>query len=186
MNSSLALEEIFGLFKSAGDDLAPIPATLLYNENWLLRLVLSIASRGVPCLPLTFAAGARWFSEARLYSRFLARRRGDPKAETHTPADGVVGHFSFARGTKTGLLLSQTGFQFEVLEAKTFSKLRKGTKNADQFDQAVRTLACMAETLRPSGKPPEQWQSLGFHIVAPQSRIDRGLFADALSKEYVP
>jgi len=115
MNNSLALEGIFGVLKSADDDLAPIPATLLYNENWLLRLVLSIASRGVPCLPLTFAAGARWFSEARLYTRFLARRRGDPKAETHTHADSVVGHFSFATGTKTGLLLSRAGSQFEVL-----------------------------------------------------------------------
>jgi hypothetical protein len=155
------------------------------NENWLLRPVLSIASRAVPCLPLRFAPGARWFSEARLYSRFLARRRGDTKTETHTHADGVVGHFSFVTDTKTGLLLSQTGSQFEVLEAKIFSKLRKGTKNADQFDQAVRTLACMAESLRRSGKPLEQWQSLGFHIVAPQSQIERGLFTDAMSKEYV-
>ena len=185
LNNNLALDQIFAILKSATDDNTPIPPTLLYNENWLLRLILSAASQGIPCLPFEFAAGARWFSEARLYSRFLPRGRGDRNAETHTHADGVIGHFAFAMNSKTGLLLDSTGSQFVVLEAKVFSKLRKTTQNADNYDQAVRTLGCMAESLRRSGKFPEQWQSLGFYVIAPKGQIDRGLFNEAMHKDHV-
>jgi hypothetical protein len=75
------------LLGSSGSAESHLPPTILYNEGWLLRLVLSAASAGIPCLPFRFADGARWFSEALLYSAFLPRHRGDHLAEAWTHPD---------------------------------------------------------------------------------------------------
>src|SRR5882724_4604265 len=88
------------LLEAAGTESSWIPATQLYNEGWLLRLLLSAASKGIDCFPFRFQQGARWFSEARLFSAFGARNLGDPDAERTTQADAVVGQFGFAHGTK--------------------------------------------------------------------------------------
>src|SRR4051794_11010345 len=72
-----------------------LPPTLLFNENWLLRLVIDwFAHCGVEPHPLAPREGAAWFSEAWLPSAFLARYRGDKLAESWTHADGVIGHFT--------------------------------------------------------------------------------------------
>lgn len=164
------------LLGSSGSAESHLPPTILYNEGWLLRLVLSAASAGIPCLPFRFAEGARWFSEALLYSAFLSRHRGDNLAEAWTHADGVVGHFGFLPNRKGGLTLDRSGSQFVVLEAKVFSPLSKGTTRAPEFDQAARNVACMAETLRRCERPMQQWNCLGFYILAPKEQIDAGLF----------
>jgi len=65
------------------------PATLLYNEGWLLRLVLAAEARGIRCLPQPFEPGARWFSEALLYTPFAPRTRSDTLGESVTHANGV-------------------------------------------------------------------------------------------------
>ena len=173
------------LLGSSGSAEPHLPPTLLYNEGWLLRLVLSAASAGIPCLPFRFEDGARWFSEALLDSAFLPRYRGDHLAETWTHADGVVGHFSFRPNRKGGLSLDSSGSQFVVLEAKVFSPLSRGTTRAPEFDQAARNVACMAETLRRCGRPMEQWNCLGFYILAPKEQIDAGLFNTEVSKDSI-
>ena len=104
-----------------------VPPTLFYNEGWLLRLCLQAGAMGTACLPFRFADGARWFSEALLYSAFLARHRGDRLAESWTHADGVVGHFHFDQ-TKAGVVLDSAAEQFVVCEAKVFSGLSKGRR----------------------------------------------------------
>jgi hypothetical protein len=180
-----ALARIISVLDAASGPGTPIPPTLLYNENWLMRLVLSIANEGVPCLPFALEPHARWFSEARLPTRFNARGQSDKKGEPATHADGVVGHFSFATDTKASLELNPDGSQFVVLEGKMFSKLRKDVKNAEDYDQVARNIGCMAESLCRSGKPPDQWKSLGFYLFAPQSQIDRGIFSGAMERDSV-
>jgi hypothetical protein len=64
-----------------------------------------------------------------------------------------------------------------VLEAKLFNRLSSGVKNAPFFDQAARTVACMAEVLRRSDRAPALMDDLSFLILAPQNRIDDGVFA---------
>lgn len=96
---------IIGMLDSVETDAAVFPPTILYNEGWMLRLVLSAAAQGIPCVPFSFLPGSPWFSEALLYSPFLSRHHGDGLAETHTHVDGVVGHFKFTPTTKTGLEL---------------------------------------------------------------------------------
>src|SRR4051794_25758614 len=55
-----------------------MPPTVLFNENWLLRIVLDwLSEHGEDRTALSPYPKARWFSEAWLPSAFLARYRGD-------------------------------------------------------------------------------------------------------------
>ncbi len=178
-----ALDEVQRIFESITAEGACIPGTLLYNEGWLLRLVLAAGSKGADFLPFRFEPTARWFSEALLYSAFLPRVRGDQLAESWTHADGVVGQFQFDASTKAGLVLEPECSQFVVCEAKMFSGLSAGTKRAPAFDQAARNVGCMAETLRRAGRPMSLYKSLGFFVLAPALQIDAGAFSRQMSKE---
>src|SRR5208283_3566042 len=178
-----ALCEVQRILESVTAEGACIPGTLLYNEGWLLRLVLVAGSEGTDCLPFRFEPTARWFSEALLYSAFLPRSRGDQQAESLTHADGVVGQFLFDATTKAGLVLEMECSQFVVCEAKVFSGLSTGTKRAPSFDQAARNVGCMAETLRRAGRPMELYKSLGFFVFAPDSQIKAGAFSVQMSKD---
>ena len=133
--------------------------------------------------PLAFLPDARWYSEALLWSQFLARRRGDKLAETWTHPDGVIGHFDIgASDNKGGLTLRDGATQLVVVEAKMLSKLSPGTKNAPGYDQAARTVGCIAETLKRADIELQQMESLAFFVVAPQNQIDNGVFGDLVTK----
>src|SRR5262245_21290448 len=99
----MTLERITAMLRATEGETPPFPPTLLFNESWLLRLVLDwFASRaravaagvGVEPHVLSPRPGAAWYSEAWLPSAFLPRFRRDPLAEAWTHADGVVGHFT--------------------------------------------------------------------------------------------
>lgn len=145
----------------------------LYNEGALLRIALALESKGVHCLPFRFAEGARWLAEPLLYSAFQANFQGDKQAERHTHADGVVGNVAIDKLTKRGLELSPDARQFVVIESKLFSDLSSGTTNAVDYDQAVRNVACMAETLKRTGLRASQVDSMGFYVIAPHDRVAR-------------
>lgn len=153
---------------SEGDDSACFPPTEVFNEGWMLRLVLDAAKAlNLNAHPLAFLAGSRWYSEALLESPFRASRRGDTLAEGFTNADGVIGHFEFRATTKAGLTLSPGRTQFVVTEAKMFSNLSAGTRNALTYNQAARNVACMAWAIAKSGKAVAGFASLGFFVLAP-------------------
>src|SRR6185437_10906832 len=121
--------------------------------------------------PMSSLTGARWFSEAWLPSAFLPRYRGDALAESRTHADGVIGHFTIGDPGTAGLSLKPDAEQFVVVEGKLFNRLSAGVRNAPYFDQAARTVACMAEALRRAGREPEALRDLAFLVVAPRSRV---------------
>lgn len=161
------------------------PPTMFYNEGWLLRIVLDWFSRGPqPDHRLGFAPHARWFSEALLPSRFLERRRPD-LAEGYTHADGVIGHFIVGANAKADTSLKPDAKQFAVTEAKMFSPLSSGVTNARYFDQAARTVACIAEIVSLGRVPPREIASLGFFVLAPAEQIDRGAFRTQIDKESI-
>lgn len=89
------LASLTHILATCGTSDARLPPTELFNEGWMLRLVLDWMSRhpGTPH-PLSFCPGASWYSEALLPSRFLPRFRRDTRAEGYTHADGLVGQFS--------------------------------------------------------------------------------------------
>jgi hypothetical protein len=180
-DATAAILEILASAESSAPNIGP---TVLYNEGWLLRLLLHTAARGVDCLPFRFAPGARWFSEALLHSPFLPRHRGDPEGESRTHADGLVGHFHFDQ-TKSGAVLDADADQFIVCEAKIFSGLSKGTTRAPGYDQAARTIACMASMLTETGGSGDAMKSLGFYVFAPQQQFDRGVFGDLMTPDSI-
>lgn len=173
------------MLRSAGGEAPRFPPTVIYNENWMLRLVLGWlvdrrASSLIPVVP-----GGTWFSEALLPSAFLARTRGDPLAESYTHADGVIGHFQVGGNGKADLVLSPVAEQLTVIEGKMFSRLSKGVRNAPYFDQAARNVACIAEVLRTSDRRPGDMTHLTFHVAAPQQQAASGVFEDLVTKESI-
>jgi len=62
------------------------------------------------------------------------------------------------------------------------SDLASGVKNARYFDQAARTVACMAEVLSRANRSPSKVSRLGFYVLAPDSRIRQGIFVKAMDR----
>jgi hypothetical protein len=171
---------------SCSTDKSYFPPTILYNEGWMLRLILECFSTlDVQGHKLTIPKGCRWYSEALLPSAFLPRNRSDSLGESWTHADGVIGHFKIGEGAKANLVLSSDATHFVVLEAKMFSKLSSGVKHASYFDQAARNVACMAETMRRVQCSPSKFISLGFCVLAPQAQIEQGIFAADLNRDSI-
>jgi hypothetical protein len=169
-------ERLFSILRTAeGGGLPRFPPTEIFNEGWMLRLVLdAFESLQVPAHPLSFEPGSHWFSEARLESPFRPRMRLDALGEGPTNADGVIGRLELRDSTRAGLKLSPDTRQFVVVEAKMFSNLSAGTKNAPAYNQAARNVACMAEAVARTGRQLTEFDSLGFFVVAPKADLRSG------------
>lgn len=178
-----ATDRVAGLLAACGTTQPVLPPTTLYNEGWMLRLVLDWFSRQpFDEHPLSFAPGSRWYSEALLPSQFLARSRGDVLAESWTHADGAVGHFAIGARGRGDLHLKPDARQLVVTEAKMFSGLSAGTRRAPKYDQAARNVACIAEVLHRAGRHPASCPRLVFLVLAPAEQIDADVFASSLNK----
>jgi hypothetical protein len=182
----MVLEKLRAMLQTCATGSPLFPPTMLYNEGWLLRLVLDwFSTHNVPNHPLTVPEDARWFSETLLPSAFLRRHKGDPLAESWTHADGVTGHFVIGSAGKADLSLLPDVTHFAVLEAKMFSRLSSGVKNARYFDQAARSVACIAEVLKRADRRPVDVAYLGFYVLAPHSQIAQGVFAEEMSRDSI-
>lgn len=160
--------------------------TEIYNESWLVKLIMSQASL-IPAAdhPLSFLPGSSWFSEALLPTVFKARKQGDPLSESRTNADGVIGHFRIGHQAKADFELTEKAQQFTVVEAKVGAPLSKGTTNAPYFDQAARNVACMAESLALAELSPASLKRLDFIVLAPARAIEKGTFAGKITKSSI-
>ena len=173
----MIIERIKSMLEACEAGIAAFPPSELYNEDWLLRIVLDWFTRqGGDRYPMSPLPGARWFSQAWLPSAFLSRYRGDRLAEARTHADGVLGHFVIGDPGTAALSLTPGARQLVVVEAKLFARFSAGVRNAPYYDQAARTIACMAETVRRAGIAPDSMTDLAFILLAPQSRLDDGIF----------
>ena len=147
----------------------------------MLRLVLDWFSGQPPSEhDLSFESGSRWYSEALLPSRFFATKRGDSRAEGWTNADAVVGHFQLRSGGRGDIELVAPAKQLVIVEAKLGSGLSAGVKNAPTFNQAARNVACLCHLVERGAFALSEGIKLGFFVVAPQSRINEGLFGPLL------
>ena len=180
------IEPIARILDRCGSENSVLPPTELFNEGWMLRLVLDWLDRNRGIVhPLSFAPEARWYSEALLPSLFLPQSRGDIKAESFTHADGVIGHFSIASGERGDVKLLPGVKQFVVIEAKLGSTLSAGTKNVPSYDQAARTVACIEHLLAKAEVSPTSVDRLGFFVLAPVSQIKSGVFTDLVTKQSI-
>jgi hypothetical protein len=180
------LSRISELMARCGSADTAMPPTELYNEGWMLRLVLDWFERhrGVAS-PLQFEPGARWYSEALLPSRFMRQYQGDRRAESFTHADGLIGHFDIQPGERGAASLRSDTRQFVVCEAKLGSPLSFRTTNSADFDQAARNVACMAYMIGATEVPLEQIRKLAFYVIAPDAQIGAGVFGQLVTKESV-
>lgn len=186
MSSDAISHRISAMLRSAAAGDPPFPPTVLYNENWMLRLVLdALVSGDATAQEIPVAEGARWYSEALLPSAFLARVWGDPLAESYTHADGVVGYFEIGGSGEGDLVLGGEAKQISVIEGKMLSRLSRGVTNAKYFDQAARNVACIAEVVRIAERAPASLDHVSFNVVAPRRQIESGIFEDLVTKESV-
>lgn len=163
-------------------DHSVILPTEIYNEGWMLRLTIDWYFQRAQGDPMAFFdKGARWFSEGRLSSQFLPRWRGDPLAESHTNADGFLGHFDIAQ--RSEIRPRKDAKQLLVLEAKLASKLSSGTTKVPGYDQAARSVGCLAHIAGEAGISPQDLSTYGFFVVVPQKRI--GEFTALTTKESI-
>lgn len=116
------------------------PETLIFNEGWLLRSILTkwklhTGESKFPFLP--FPKDVRIYSESQLRTPFKRK----PKNETNTHVDGIVGDFCIREGTKSGITVKKNFKYLTVFEAKMYSGLAKGTKNIPEgYNQVSRTM----------------------------------------------
>src|SRR5437870_3848792 len=119
---------VLNLLGSCGKSGAVLPPTALFNEGWMLRLILDWTAQHRSSIPaLRFDTGSIWYSEALLPSRFRPRKRGDIAGEGFTHADGVIGHFRLLPGGRGDIELVSPARQLMVIEAKMASGLSLGT-----------------------------------------------------------
>ena len=169
------------------------PATELYSEKWMLRLLSSIylsSSQSYKKLAsnhsdifLPLDKDVRFFSEGKLETKFTKGNLGPGPNEGRTTADGIFGHIIIDDKTATGIKLSNDANQFVIIEAKMGGKLSKGTTKAKYWDQASRIIACIARHVEITKRSPKSFRKLGFVILAPESNINKGYFYNALNKE---
>ena len=144
-----------------------ITPTFIYNEGWMLRLVLNWLSENREIKhELAFLENSDWFSEAALKTVFKANKRGDKLSETYTHADGVYGFIIPPDKGKGYVKLENDCKQFVVVEAKMFSKFSKGTKNAPTYNQAARIVACMCNIVN-----NQNVDNLAFYTFLPKDQI---------------
>lgn len=180
--SPAASDRIRSVIEQSVNSLPVMPPTEIFNEGWLLRLALDWFARHPDVAhPMAVPPGTNWYSEALLASQFASRFRGDRLSESHTHADGVVGHFHIGHTGQGDLFLEPDARYFVVLEAKVGSRLSVGTTHAPDFDQAARNVACMAHALSKADASIEDFDRLGFFVVAPGSQIRLGLFDSELT-----
>ncbi len=179
-------DAIVDLIRLSGTDKHVFPATEYFNETWMLRIVLDWFSRyNLERHPLSFGKDSRWFSEGLIPSQFLPRHRKDPLGESWTHADGIIGHFVVGVGGRADVQLTRNSTHLACVEAKMFSRLSTGVKNARYFNQAARYIACMAELLNRAKIKPEKFLRLSFFVLAPQEQIDAGFFSTQSSTDHI-
>ena len=182
-NQPSCLNVVSDLLKRCETNDNVFPPTDLYNEGWLLRIILDwFSKQDAADHELSFSDGCKWFSEARLPTQFKATSRKDPLYETWTHADGVTGHIIVGGVGKTDTSLAKDATHLVVTEAKMFSRLSAGVKNASYFNQAARYAACIAEVLNRADRKPFDLKRLGLYVLAPAETIGYGWFKKPLDK----
>jgi hypothetical protein len=174
--------------------------THIYNEGWMLRLVLHWFAHRDVALPLAtegYSEGAKkfltsivdlrkddtqWYSEAKLSSPFLATP-GEKKmnkemglkslSEGHTQPDAVYGNFEIRnQGDTTNIKLKNQCHQFIVVEAKMNSPYDTGVTNVKKYNQAARTVACMSKVIEHSQQSVKDVKDVAFYTLLPKARKD--------------
>lgn len=160
------IKNISAILSRCSTDDTNICPTILYNEGWMIRLLVEVSINAQLKLPdVDFGSIRHWYSEGLLSSPFLARSRQDNLAEGYTHADMALGDFCVDSANRGDIKIKGTTGIFGVIEAKMGSQLSAGTKNALEYDQASRNLACIAFNALSTE------HNIFFGVVAPRTKI---------------
>jgi len=153
------------------------PPTKIFEEGWMLRILLEAHHKGRSCFPIPYYDDSTWYSEGIISSPFSLK----PYAESGTRSDGIIGHIKIRVDTKAGIRLEKNARQFVVLEAKMKSGLSSNVDNAGFYDQASRYLACICKTIELSNCAFSDIDSIGFYVIAPEDQINQNIFSKYLN-----
>jgi hypothetical protein len=161
------IQAVADILSRCHDTTTNISPTILYNEGWMTRLLVSVSiDVGIRFQGIDFAEIRKWYSEGLISSPFLPRSRTDTLAEGYTHADMALGDFEVDASNRGDISIKGSDGIFGVIEAKMGSRLSAGTKNAPSYNQASRNLACIAfNTLTTN-------HNIFFFVVAPEQKID--------------
>lgn len=148
--------------------------TEFYCEGWLTRLMIfSVTDHGLKNHDLFIKQNEKYFSEALLYSPFLARSKKDPLAESFTHADSAIGEFEIGDNVQKSAL-KFTGNNLKIIEAKIFSEFSKKVTNANFYNQSARYIACITETIDRAGKINQLDDlNLSFFLIVPENYYNK-------------
>jgi len=184
--------------KDFWDNKNNILPTALYNEGWMLRLVLNWFSknRGDTGYLISFDKDAKWFSEGRLETIF-AHEKGFKVGENYTAADGAYGNIVIGtQEAKTGgndidakgisdIRLKRCCHQFVTIEAKMYSDFSKGVTNAPSYDQVARYVANMAYVVSKDGTNLNDIKDLAFYTFLPYEQKSNPDIKMCITKEHI-
>jgi len=174
-----------------------IPPKLIYNENYLLRLIMywflkknrfiinSDSDRKI-CKAFQFIDDARCYTQATLESPFKSAIKGgkDTLAEPSSVVSGVVGHFKVLYGKrKERVTLLPEASQFIVLETTMIKPLKKGNKSFKKYHQIARDIGCMIQSL--SHLDDVFLKHIGLYVIAPEATLKLETFKTFTYKQNI-
>ncbi|MFC1784974.1 hypothetical protein ACFL0J_05030 [Candidatus Neomarinimicrobiota bacterium] len=162
------------IIKSINEGNTPnLNPTKIYEEGWMIRLLVYYSIINKIAINTTtnnnidytidFAKKINWCSEAVISSPFA---KAPKKKEHNTHADMALGDFKVEFENDAKIILDKEPKFFGILEAKIKSNLSKNVKNADDYNQASRTLACIANLTH-----EHEECEIFFGLVAPREKI---------------
>jgi hypothetical protein len=161
--------EIYQSLENIDEQKSNILPTELYNEGWMLKLVLKWFSNHKNIeYQISMNENSNWFSEALLPTKFSAINKGDKLAEGYTNADGIYGNFQIGNKGKGDVVLTEDAKQFVVVEAKMYSRYSGYVSNAPKYNQAARNVACMCYLVNRTNLTLDD---IGFYTFLPIEQI---------------
>ena len=145
-----------------------IKPTEIDNEGWMTRLLVYYSKQeNIQLKKIDFSKIANWTSEALLSSPFVGASN---VREGYTHADIALGDFEVnykENGKGSGKIkINLNARTFGVIEAKMGSPLSSLTTHAEDYNQASRTVACIAHNA-------EKECTTFFYVVLPASKKNK-------------
>lgn len=154
--------------------------TQIYNEGWMTRLLIKFSIEDkLKFRGIDFSSISHWCSEALISSPFLPRKRKDCLAEGHTHADMAIGDFKVDFKCNSEIKLKNNPNLFGIIEAKMGSNLSRGITHAENYNQASRSLACIAYITKDTSC------KIFFSVVAPEYTFEKHKIDEQIDKEFM-
>ena len=154
--------------------------TQIYNEGWMTRLLVKFSIEDkLKFKGIDFSSIRHWCSEALIRSPFLPRERKDTLAESHTHADMAIGDFEVNFEYNSEIKFKNNPDLFGIVEAKMGSNLSQGITHAKNYNQASRSLACIAYVTKDTSC------KIFFSVVAPEYTLEKYKIDEQIDKEFM-